>query len=157
MINDELVKSENEKLLNKLNKKIRIYKLIVIIGIVITLVIKTEEPILKVFFIGFFIALWFMVRLGDSLTFNKVKAIKNNTYKLMEVTIKGYERDYYDNDTGMNINSVPVCYLNFEETKLVYKIKDSFEEKKYPVGEKVIIQIITVGTLEYIINVIKSN
>jgi len=145
------IEKSNQQIINRYNTRRKIYIIAIIVVLFIVVFIQKEVAV-KILTIATLIGIHFIIKSTTGLERAKVKCIKAKDYKVLETEIVGFEKINQEVDEYKP--SRTITYLNFKDTGLLYEIEPV--ERKYAVGDKVILQTINYKNNEHIINIIKK-
>lgn len=145
------IEKSNEQIINRYNTRRKIYIIAIIVVLFIVLFVQKEIAV-KVLTILTLLGVHTIIKSTTGLERAKVKCIKEKDYKIIETEIIGFEKINQEVDEYKP--SRTITYLNFKDTGLLYEIEPV--ERKYAVGDKVILLTINYKNNEYIINIIKK-
>jgi len=149
---EELINEANKKLKEKFEKKIKLFNIVGLVVVCIILFIQ-KESVVRVLTIVTLLLIYLMLKSSFKLERETVKCIKDKNYKLIETEIENFE--YINQGIDEYKPSRELKFINFKDSELLFEIEKT--DRRFSVGDKVIIQIIEVNGKEKIINIIKLN
>ena len=145
------IEKSNEQIINRYNTRRKIYIIAIIVVLFIVLFVQKEIAV-KVLTILTLLGVHTIIKSTTGLERAKAKCIKEKDYKIIETEIVGFEKINQEVDEYKP--SRTITYLNFKDTGLLYEIEPV--ERKYAVGDKVILQTINYKNNEHIVSIIKK-
>lgn len=145
------IEKSNEQIINRYNTRRKIYIIAIIVVLFIVLFVQKEIAV-KVLTILTLLGVHTIIKSTTGLERAKVKCIKEKDYKIIETEILGFEKINQEVDEYKP--SRTITYLNFKDTGLLYEIEPV--ERKYAVGDKVILLTINYKNNEHIVTIIKK-
>lgn len=152
MFNKLDFESIDKQTIKKYNQRINVYNLIgvVVFGIILFVQKTIAVRLLTLFTL---IVIHFMMKSLDKLSYTTVKCIKKREYRVLGTEITDFE--YINQDVDAYRPSRTLKYINFKDTELLYEINKC--ERKFSIGDHVVLQIIECEGKEYIVNILKLN
>lgn len=152
MEKEELINEANKKIKEKFEKKIKLFNILGLVVVCIVLFIQ-KELVVRVLTILTLLLIYLMLKSSFKLERETVKCIKDKSYKLIETEIENFE--YINQEIDEYKPSRELKFIKFKDSEALFEIEKV--DRRFNVGDKVIIQIIEFEEKEYIINVIKLN
>jgi len=143
------IEQENKKLLERYNKKIRIFNIVGILVLCVVFFVQ-KEFVVKLLTLFTLFVVYFMIKSSFKSETYAIKSIKKREYRLIETKIADFE--YINQEIDEYKPSRELKFLTFEDCDLLYEIEKT--DKRFSVGDNVVVQIIDNKGKEHIINVI---
>lgn len=143
------IEQENKKLLERYNKKIRIFNIVGILVLCVVFFVQ-KEFVVKLLTLFTLFVVYFMIKSSFKSETYAIKSIKKGDYRLIETKIADFE--YINQEIDEYKPSRELKFLTFEDCDLLYEIEKT--DKRFSVGDNVVVQIIDNKGKEHIINVI---
>ena len=143
------IDQENRKLIERYSRKIRIFN---IVGLVVLCVVffVQKEFVVKLLTLFTLLVVYLMMKSSFRTETNAIKSIKKREYKLIETKINDFE--YINQEIDEYKPSRELKFMTFEDCDLLYEIEKT--DKRFSVGDSVVVQIVDNNGKECIINVI---
>ena len=143
------IDQENKKLIERYSRKIRIFN---IVGLVVlgTVFLVQKEFVVKILTLFTLLVVYFMMKSSFRTETYAIKRIKKREYKLIKTKINDFE--YINQEIDEYKPSRELKFLTFEDCDLLYEIEKT--DKRFSIGDNVVVQVVDNNGKESIINVI---
>lgn len=143
------IDQENKKLIARYSRKIRTFNIVGLVVLCVVFLVQ-KEFVVKLLTLFTLLVVYFMMKSSFRTETCAIKSIKKREYKLIETKINDFE--YINQEIDEYKPSRELKFLTFEDCDLLYEIEKT--DKRFSVGDSVVVQIVDNNGKDCIVNVI---